>query len=144
VTSLETRLQRLEDEHAILDTMHAYAHSIDDNLEAQFADCWAPDGRLYWLGVRPEPFVGPGEIGEAFRAHMHPTGVFHKHLTLEPRIVIDGDRASCHSYFAMVVDVPGEGPRLRSYGRYHDAFVRCPDGRWRFAQRRPEVEAKRP
>lgn len=120
--------------------MHTYSQSIDGNAEDEFVDCWTDDATLHWSA---EPRVGRPAIAEAFRAHMHPPDVLSKHVTLEARIAVDGDRATASSYLAFIDD--GDfGPRIRSYGRYADRFVRCDNGRWRFQERRPIIEAKRP
>ena len=37
-----------------------------------------------------------------------------------------------------------DGPAIKSFGRYRDVLVRCPDGRWRIKERRNEREAGRP
>jgi uncharacterized protein (TIGR02246 family) len=138
MTDTEARLRRLEDERAIVDVLYAYTHAVDYNLEEEFVDCFAEDATLHWK----DALVGRAAIREAFRAHMHPEDVFHKHLTLEPRVEVDGDRATARSYLVYIDDSP-EGPRIRSYGRYRDAFVRCADGRWRFYERASELEARR-
>jgi hypothetical protein len=143
VASLEERVQLLEDERSILHTMHTYAHSLDQNLEEEFVDCWTDDARLYWSGMQAEPFVGRDAIAQAFRSHAPVPGVVNKHLTLEPRLTMEGGRATGVSYFAFVVGSGDGDPRIQSYGSYRDVFVRCDDGRWRFQERRPEVEAKR-
>ena len=70
----------------------------------------------------------------AFRGHTHAPAIFHKHFVLDPLIAIDGDRASVESYFVRI-DKDDDGPYLRVYGRYLDAFVRCADCKWRIQKR---------
>ena len=41
MTGLEERLQALEDERAILQTLYAYGHSIDYGLEEEFVRRWS-------------------------------------------------------------------------------------------------------
>jgi ketosteroid isomerase-like protein len=137
---LEDRVRALEDERAILHTLYTYGHGIDYGLEQQFLDCWTNDAVLVW----PEraPIVGHAALAAAFRAHTHAPDVFHKHFMAEPRIEISGDRASVDCYFARVDDYD-DGPQIRSFGRYRDVLVRCPDGRWRFQERITEREARR-
>jgi hypothetical protein len=50
MASLEARLQLLEDEQAILDTLHGYGHGLDYGLEDAWIDCWTPDAILDWPG----------------------------------------------------------------------------------------------
>jgi ketosteroid isomerase-like protein len=138
--SLEERVRELEDERAILRTLYSYGHGLDYGLEEQFLDCWTEDAVLIWPD-RP-PLVGREAIAAAFRAHTHAPDFFHKHVIVEPRIDIDGDRASSECYFARWDDYE-QGPEIRSFGRYRDVLIRCPDGRWRFQERRTEREARR-
>ncbi len=65
--------------------------------------------------------------------------MFHKHLLFQPRVRLDGDRAAVESGFARLDESEG-GPVLRSFGRYVDSLVRCPDGHWRFERREAFVE----
>ena len=46
---------------------------------------------------------------------------------VEPRVRLDGDRATVESYFARLNDSP-DGPVVRSFGRYFDVLVRDADG----------------
>jgi hypothetical protein len=62
---------------------------------------------------------------------------------VEPRIDLAGDRATADSYFARLA-AASEGPQLASFGRYRDVLTRCPDGRWRFGERRTELENRKP
>lgn len=138
--TLEERVRRLEDERDILRTLYTYGFGIDYGLEDEYADCWTEDAVLYWPN-RP-PLEGRGAIVAAFQAHTHAPAFFHKHVIAEPRIEIDGERATSECYFARLDDYD-DGPELRSFGRYRDVLVRCLDGRWRFQERRADLEAKR-
>jgi ketosteroid isomerase-like protein len=139
IRELELRLGRLEDERAILQTLYAYAHSIDYGDEALFADCWTADAVLEWPWR--DPLEGREAILGAFRAHTHAPDVYHKHFMVEPRIELRGDEAIVQCLYSRLDrDEAGE-PYVRSFGRYVDRLVRCPDGRWRFARRRAENEA---
>lgn len=144
---LEERLRHLEDERSILRTLYAYGHAIDYGLEGEFLDCWVESAQLVWRGT-PERelayeerrFDGRAAIAEAFRSHTHAPVVFHKHLLHQPQITVGGDRASVESGFARL-DETERGPLLRSFGRYRDVLVRCPDGRWRFERREAVIES---
>ena len=134
---VEQRLRALEDERGILDTLHAYAHSLDYGLRELWLDCWTEDAVLHWPHTS---FEGHAGIGGAFDAHSHAPEKFHKHFLVEPRVKVDGDRATVESYFARLDNAP-DGPFLRSFGRYLDVLVRGGDGRWRFQERRAERES---
>lgn len=140
VAKLEQRLRLLEDEQAILQTMYAYGHALDYGAEDEFRDCWDENAVLYWTDR--EPARGHDAIVSQFRSHTHAPGAYHKHLVIAPRIRIEGDRATATSYFVRLDRYP-DGPHVRNFGRYHDVFTRCADGRWRFLERRAENEARR-
>jgi ketosteroid isomerase-like protein len=135
--SLEARLQRLEDEREILDTLYKYGHSIDYGIREQWIDCWTEDAVLHWPHAT---FTGHEEIGHAFDTHSHAPEAYHKHFLVEPRIRVDGDRATADSYFTRLNDSPS-GPVVRSFGRYRDVLVRCDDGRWRINERQLDRES---
>ena len=135
--SLETRLQRLEDEREILDTLYRYGHSIDYGQRDDWIDCWTEDAVLRWPHAT---FTGHEEIGRAFDTHSHAPEAYHKHFLVEPRIRLDGETATTDSYFTRINDSP-RGPVVRSFGRYRDVLVRCHDGRWRIKERLLERES---
>lgn len=134
---LERRLRALEDERSILDTLYAYGHALDYGWRDVWLDCWTETAVLRWPHAA---YTGHEEIGAAFDGHSHAPERFHKHLLVEPRIRLDGDRATADSYFARL-DNGDEGPYVRSFGRYRDVLVRCPDGRWRIQERLAERES---
>lgn len=138
--TLEQRVQRLEDERSILQALYAYGHGLDYGLEEAFLDAFAEDGVLHWPS---KPGIeGQAALRAAFRNHTHAPAAYHKHFLVEPRIEVDGDRATVQSMFARL-DRYGGVPNLRSYGRYLDIMIRCKDGRWRIKERRCEREAAR-
>lgn len=137
---LAQRLRLLEDEQAILDTLHAYGHGLDYGLEDRWMDCWAADAVLVWPD-RPT-MRGHAALRAAFRAHTHAPDAWHKHFVVAPRIQVSGDGASVQSMFARLDRYP-TGPAVRSFGRYLDRLQRCADGRWRFTERIAEREATR-
>lgn len=137
MSSLEERLQRLEDERAILDRLHAYCYSLDYGWRDEWLDCWTEDAVLAWPH---ETFTGRDDIGRAFDGHSHAPEAFHKHVVVEPRVRLHGDEATAQSYFARLNDSP-EGPVVRSFGRYLDLLSRCDDDAWRIRERRLERES---
>ena len=135
--AIEQRLRLLEDERAIVDTLYAYGHAIDYGLRDEWLDCWTETAVLHWPH---ESYTGREEIARAFDGHSHAPERYHKHVLVEPRIRVDGDRATAESYFTRF-DATVDGPLVRSFGRYRDLLVRCDDGRWRFQERRAERES---
>lgn len=135
--TIEERLRLLEDERSILDTLYRYGHAIDYGLREEWLDCWTETAVLRWPH---ESYTGHDEIGGAFDGHSHAPERFHKHLLIEPRIRVDGDRATSDSYFSRL-DAGPSGPSVRSFGRYRDVLVRCADGQWRLQERNTERES---
>jgi ketosteroid isomerase-like protein len=140
MTDIERRLQYLEDEQAILDTLYGYGHGLDYGHEDAWIDCWTEDAILDWPGRAL--MRGHAELRAGFRNHTHAPQAFHKHVVVEPRIVIEGDRATVTSMYARLDRYEG-GPKIRAFGRYRDTLVRCKDGRWRIKERYPEIESIR-
>jgi SnoaL-like domain len=144
VDSVEERLALIEAEREILRTLHGYGRGLDYGDEEEFIDGWLEEGVLHWPNPPYEdPFVGHERLREAFRGHTHAPLVYHKHVVVDPRIEVDGDTATVESYFARL-DNADHGPYIRAFGRYRDVLVRCGDGRWRFKERRAEVEGLSP
>jgi hypothetical protein len=111
------------------------------SITMDYADCWPEDGELSWTAR--ETLKGRAAILSAFRAHTHAPVAFHKHFVIEPLIWIRGDRTNADSMFARLDSYAGI-PQMRSFARYRDVLIRCPDGRWRCRERKAELGAKRP
>jgi hypothetical protein len=159
VAGLEARLHLIEEERSVLKTLHQYAHAIDYGLEASWLDCFTEDGafdlhirqdgavkgaaRGYGIahdkGVR---FAGQAMLRRFIENHTRAPGKWHKHFMVEPVVSLaaDGEHATVHSYFARL-DQDDATRFIHAFGRYIDSLVRCPDGRWRFAERIAEIES---
>jgi ketosteroid isomerase-like protein len=141
---LGTRLARLEDERGIVATLYRYGDALDHGDRDEFLDCFTPDAQ-YQVQMR----VGSGngfthegheQLTAYFDSHTHAPAAFHKHVTVNPLITVDGAAAEAQSYF-LRVDSPAAGPAVVvAAGRYLDRFERAADGRWRIRSRRCEVE----
>jgi hypothetical protein len=152
INELAQRLRALEDEKAILATIHQFGHAMDGGEHERWVDCFTPDA-TYDVRVGAQSAATSDRSSsttgaEALRAFAEsrspsPASVA-RHLVVEPVIEISGDEASATSYFVRIELFPGDpepAPFVRSFGRYHDGLVRCDDGRWRIAHRRSEVDA---
>lgn len=152
------RLAALEAERAVLANLSRYGHSIDYGLRDQWLDCFTEDAVYdlrYRPGLPPRKFRGGTltETGVVYRGqaelavfiagHTHAPDRWHKHMLMEPVVMLGHGRATCQSYFARLDERPGE-PRITSFGRYLDRLLACPDGRWRFEERIAEIEALHP
>jgi hypothetical protein len=141
---LADRLGRLEDERAVVATLYRYGDTLDYDDREGFLACFTADAE-YLVSMRLDPsngfgFFGHEELGGYFDGHTHAPAAFHKHVTTNPLVTVDGRTADVESYF-LRVDSPGAGPAVVvATGRYVDRFERGDDGRWRIRARRCEVE----
>jgi 3-phenylpropionate/cinnamic acid dioxygenase small subunit len=149
MASIEERLQRVEDELAIVDRVNAFAATIDNKELDAWLDCFTEDGRWSWretAAAAPAFAVaGRAQLAEWVAGHRRrfPPGEEH-HVVTNPRVVeVDGDSARAESWY-VVVRSEGD-PRLgvRSTGRYHDRLRREADGAWRIAEREAVGEMPR-
>lgn len=155
---LEARIRTLEDERSILRVLHDYGRAIDYGDPAAWLALFTAEARLelrYRLELQPTRYGEPGGSGQSLvyagtamlatfiHAHTHAPDRYHKHVVTGACIEVDGDVASCESYF-MRVDERDKHPVIVSAGRYIDALVRSSDQRWRFTHRRAEIEARLP
>jgi hypothetical protein len=139
-------MRLLEDERAILQTLYQYGHSMDYGPDADFIDCFTPDG-VWDVRMRRTPegaftCAGHGEIAASLevQASVRAPALYAKHLVIEPQIVVDGDEASVRSYF-LRVEPRDDGPtQIVASGRYLDHLIRCDDGRWRMTERVAEID----
>ncbi|MGX7681814.1 nuclear transport factor 2 family protein [Jatrophihabitans sp. DSM 45814] len=146
MSDIESRLARLEDEKAILNRLYAYGHSIDYGHEEVWVDCFTQDG--VWDARRRSGSEhntvcrGRAELAAFIRTHTRAPMVYHKHMLSEPMITVEGDHATCDSYFIRL-DVVDDSPtpRVSGMGRYRDKLRRCEDGVWRFSERIAEIES---
>ena len=139
------RLEHLEAERAIVDTMYAYGSSLDYGDRDRFLQCFTSDAE-YVVDMRSDAdagftFRGHEELDGYYTGHSHAPDAWHKHVTTNPSVTVDGGRASAVSYFLRVDAGPEIGPAfVLASGRYLDEFVRGDDGAWRIRSRRCEVE----
>lgn len=138
--ALQARLRELEDERHIAETLRRYQQSLDYPSIAEWSDCWTEDA-LFVAQQESEAasvvswsLVGIEALRTMFRERRSDPNSVRRHLVGEPRLEIDGDRATARSYWIVLLGTP-DGAQLDSFGRYDDVLVRCQDGQWRLAQR---------
>jgi 3-phenylpropionate/cinnamic acid dioxygenase small subunit len=144
ITTLVERLTRLEDEAAIRDRLYSYGTALDYGDRDQFLSCFTPDADYYVtmrIGVAGAfEFHGRDQLTGYFDSHTHAPAAWHKHITTNPTITIDGDTAGSTSYFIRVDAGSEAGPAtMLASGRYQDQLVRD-GGTWRIRSRHCEVE----
>ena len=124
--------QEVSDREEIRDVLVRYAQGLDRRQFDQVARCFTPDAQAEFSGNMLQPGV------EAIVAYV--CGVARlaatTHFVGETAITLDGDSAETENYtIAYLVNVNGENRSVHVRGlRYHDHFVRTPDG-WRICQR---------
>jgi 3-phenylpropionate/cinnamic acid dioxygenase small subunit len=145
IRELTGRLARIEDERAIIATLYAYGTALDYGDRDLFMDCFTRDAS-YVVAMRLEAqagfeFHGHDELRGYFDNHTHAPAAYHKHVTVNPTISIDGDEASASSYFLRVDSGQASAPAIVfASGRYVDRLTRDGGGRWRIQSRLCEVE----
>jgi uncharacterized protein (TIGR02246 family) len=138
--SIEERLQALEDERAIRQTVSEYSHGLDYGDETVFLNAFTEDAVLTFLGRETR---GREELRAFFHRHTHSPDKFHKHFTGTQLLSIDGDVASCESYYVRIDahEPEGTGAYLYAFGIYRDMLRRCADASWRIERRAVERES---
>jgi uncharacterized protein (TIGR02246 family) len=136
VSSVEERLQALEDREAIRALLMEYRRALDEKDFEAYADLFGVDGEFVADG---RTFRGREAI-LAMLAEFQSTGALtvaagdDRHLVANVQIDVDGDRATAASTWVYLTRGPGDGPELALVGHYEDALRRTEAG-WRFARR---------
>ena len=138
LAELTARVQLLEDERAIHETHHRYCQAVDFGEEAAWVDLFMPDAKLEThesqTGDSTRPLIGHDWIARLVARHTRAPERWHQHQVTNALITLEGDTASCVSYFHLLVENSGQR-EIGCFGRYYDKMARCPDGRWRFQER---------
>jgi SnoaL-like domain len=146
MATIEERLQALEDERSILRTLFQYSNALDEDRDpARFIDCFTESA--VWRSSIDGPYAGAAGATLRLEGHKEIAAWFlsrprrgdsdysnSKKYLCDSVIDIDGDEARCSSHHLDVKAQP-EGPVIWAIARYFDRLVRCPDGRWRLAER---------
>jgi ketosteroid isomerase-like protein len=144
--ALVARLDRLESERAIVEVMFAYGRALDYGDLDAFLDCFTDDADyvvdMRLGGPAVLKFHGREELAGYHEWHTHAPDAWHKHVTTNPSVAIEGDTARTVSYFMRLDSDAEDGApsAVSSSGRYVDEFARADDGRWRIRSRVCQVE----
>jgi uncharacterized protein (TIGR02246 family) len=128
-------LERLIDHIEIRELTARYNRAFDDVDSEAWADVFTPDGVMEYTGG--EPVVGR----DALVAMNKGIGYGYVHITTDPIIDVDGDRAT-QKCTVIVCNRSKDGSPVQfgMTGRYEDELVRTPDG-WRFKRRVATLDA---
>lgn len=134
--SVEQRLQAVEDELAIGHILVAYSAKQDARNYAGYSALFAKNGE--WVN---------GKIVKKGREEIHkmlvdlygqpPAGYVNAesyHITSNPEITLNGDRATARSRHLLIMRGPNGEPQPALAGRYEDEFIR-EDGQWKILRR---------
>lgn len=135
-TELAARLDRLEQERAVVAVLTRYCHAIDRGLRDAWLDCFTEDGVFAFDGRGSySEIAGRDELARWFDDHKvrYPLGQLN-HVLANPEVTVGDERAEAVSYFITLR--PAEAAvAVASNGRYTDTLRRCDDGAWRIERR---------
>lgn len=145
MTSVEERLQILEDKEAIRDMLLEYGRALDSRDTQAYADLFAADGE--WSGgigssrtpagikkMLDDLFAGAPPVDPAASPRPKP-----HHLMSNMVVNVTGDIATAHSRWAWVRAGADGAPHMLRSGFYEDEFVR-ENGAWKIRKRRAVTE----
>lgn len=133
-TGLAARMQQVEDELAIQRLLVDYAAYLDDRDYARYAALFTPDGEWKNGGGSHK---GQAAIRQMLEGVMGPAGAPNRanyHVITNPRVDLDGDRATATSRYLFVMRGPEGQPTPSLAGVYHDELVRQ-GGAWKIRRR---------
>jgi uncharacterized protein (TIGR02246 family) len=132
--SIEARLRRAEDELAIQRIIVDYAARLDARDYKGYVALFTPDGE--WSNR-----IGSHKGPEAIRKMLTTfgpegaTNTSNYHLVSNPRVEVNGDRATATSRYLFVMRGKDGSPRPALAGLYTDELVREADGSWKIRRR---------
>jgi uncharacterized protein (TIGR02246 family) len=136
MSSIEERLQRLEDRDAIHQLFLDYGRHLDAGDLDSYVSLFARDGQVM-LGPMGRA-TGHGEIRELMGNVLSRAGASF-HIISSPAVELDGDRATSQVMWTVIAKDENGKPRLTMLGRHLDELVR-EDGAWRIKIRRGHID----
>jgi SnoaL-like domain len=137
-SSVEARLQQLEDGEQIRDLLAEYIRCLDSRDHATYALLFAKDGELTFAqghAIGPEAIRKLMEDGERRTDPARAAAMAGSvHLLTDLSIQLKGDEATAHSRWTLIVHAGENRPVVSASGHYSDALVR-ENGAWKFKRR---------
>jgi uncharacterized protein (TIGR02246 family) len=136
MSSVEERLQALEDREAIRGLLAAYRRALDDKDFDAYADLFGDDGEFV---TDARTVRGRAEILPLL-AELQAAGALSvaagddRHLVTNVEVTVAGDHATALSTWVYLTRGAGGEPELSLVGHYEDTLRRTAAG-WRFARR---------
>ncbi len=139
-TTLEQRLQKVEDTEAIRSLLIAYGRALDARDFKAYGALFAKDGT--WKGGMGSA-TSPDAIAKMVEAgfgRMAPK-LYEKsnHVMTSQDIKVDGDTAKAWWRWLWVVEGDDKRPRVERGGHYEDTLIR-ENGQWKFKSRQAFTE----
>jgi uncharacterized protein (TIGR02246 family) len=139
-TSIEARLQRLEDLEEIRELFNEYKRVLDGKDFSAYAALFAKGGEflagtLHAKGRTEIQSLVEGMLGNLLGDELG--NDFH--LAVNPTIHLEGDRATAEVTWVYVVRGEDDQPVLSKLGHYNDVLIR-EDGRWKFLRREAPMD----
>lgn len=144
--ALLARVTRLEDERAIIDTLHRYGQAADEGDDRAWSHLFVEDGVFVCLDRGENVLLreqGRPALAQWLRNFRANETRITKHCVLAPVVRIDGERALVNSYLTRISENadPYAPPFLLLMGKYRDEMIKDSDGQWRFTQRTALTDA---
>jgi SnoaL-like domain len=134
-SSLEARVQRLEDVEEIRTVLIDYGRYLDAHDLVSYSNLFATDGE--WVGGFGSG-KGPAGVLALMQKNLGATTTSRPgstyHLLTNFLIDVQGDTATAWSRWNFVVTGPDNSPKIMYGGHYDDALVR-EKGHWKFKRR---------
>jgi uncharacterized protein (TIGR02246 family) len=135
--TIEDRLQRLEDLQEITQLLVDYGELLDLRDLDGFARLWAEDAEFVMSTGRTA--TGRQAIHDMLADVMANSPATAMHLETNPRITLDGDRATSTIMYAVAFAQDDGLARITMVGHHHSEHVRTADG-WKIQHRRNVVD----
>lgn len=132
--SIEARLARVEGILAIERILVDYAAFLDGRDYDRYADLFTPDGEWTNSGGARKGRAAIRAMLETMMGPAGTPGAASYHIVTNPRVDVDGDRATAVSRYLFVMRGPDGSPLPSLAGIYRDDLVRH-DGKWRISRR---------
>jgi len=136
--SIEASLQRLEDREQIRELLAEYIRCLDARDHATYARLFARDGELTFAQGHAKGPQAIRELMEEGERKADPARTAAMagsvHLLTDLSIQINGDQATAHSRWTLIVRSGQSRPVVSASGHYSDLLIR-EDGNWKFQRR---------
>ena len=135
--TLEERVQRLEDLQEITQLLIDYGELLDLRDTQTWSQLWAEDAEFNMSSGRSAK--GRAAIKEMLDTLMANSPAAVMHLETNPRINLDGDKATATMMYAVASTQDDGLARITMAGHHHDHLVRTAEG-WKIKHRQNVVD----